>query len=78
MTLKELYEALTIKNLADHCPYVVINNKSIKCDSKVIEEYGDRIVHDITIAWEHKKLFVFLKATDKEIAEAFMDGFLKG
>ena len=78
MTLKELYEALTLKNLADHCPYVEIKGNPVKCDAKVIEEYGDRIVHDITIAWEQKRLYVFLKATNKEITEAFMDGFLKG
>ena len=79
MTLKELYDALTWNVVAGVVPYVKVpsKEKSILCTDEVLKEYGDRIVHDITIVWEKKEVVIFLKATNKEISDAFMEGLLK-
>ena len=79
MTLKELYDALTWNVVAGIVPYVKVpsKDKSELCTSKVLEEYGDRIVHDITILWEEKKVIIFLKATNKEIADVYFESWLK-
>lgn len=79
MTLKELYDALTWNVVAGVVPYVKVpsKEKSILCTDEVLKEYGDRIVHDITIVWEKKEVVIFLKATNKEISDAFMEGWLK-
>ena len=79
MTLKELYDALTWNVVTGVVPYVKVpsKEKSILCTDEVLKEYGDRIVHDITIVWEKKEVVIFLKATNKEISDAFMEGWLK-
>ena len=77
MTLKELYEALTVNGINRERPYVKIKDDFVQCDSKVIEQYGSRIVHDVNVVWEQKKIYVWLKATNQEIAEAYLDGFFK-
>ena len=79
MTLKELYDALTWNVMARVVPYVKVPSKenTILCTAGVLEEYGNRIVHDITVLWEKKEVVIFLKATNKEIAEAYLDGWAK-
>ncbi len=80
MTLKELYDALIWNAVVGTCPYVMLpgdRHETVLVDDKVLEKYGDRIVHDITIIWEQKKVVIFLKATNKEIADAYFEGFFK-
>lgn len=80
MTLKELYDALIWNAVAGTRPYVMLpgdKHETVLVDSEVLEKYGDRIVHDITILWEQKRVIIFLKATNKEIADAYFEGFFK-
>ena len=84
MTLKELYEAVTHRGLhrdilylelpeslpTEPCKYIVVN-------TEVLEKYGERDVLDIFPIFEQKKIYVGLKATNKEIMEAYLDGFFK-
>lgn len=71
MTLEDLCSKLNDR------PFLSFDGKLIECNDKVIGEYGSREVHDITIDWKNQKVYVFLKATNKEIAEAYIDGFFK-
>jgi len=76
MTLKELDAAFNFMNK----PTVEVrlgNDTWVTCSSKVLEEYGHREVSDINIVWERKIVYVWLKATNKEIAEAYFDGFFR-
>ena len=82
MTLKELYDAVTHRGshrdilyleLPERLPtdipeYVLVN-------TGILEKYGERVVLDIFPVFEQKKIYVFLKATNKEIMKAFFDGF---
>ena len=80
MTLKELYDALVWNAVTGTCPYVKLpgdKDEVVLVTSKILEEYGSRIVHDITILWEEKRIIIFLKATNKEIADAYFEGFFR-
>ena len=83
MTLQELYDAVTVRGLNKDVLYLKIPclptevNETVLIDSKVLEKYGQRVVHDVFPVFEEKKIYVWLKATNKEIAEAFFDGFFK-
>ena len=83
MTLQELYNAVTVRGLNRDILYLEPPSlpteypPAVLVDSKILKLYGDRIVHDVFPVWEQKKIYVFLKATNKEISEAFMDGRLK-
>ena len=81
MTLQELYDAITVRGLNRDILFLEVpclpteTKKVVLVDSKVLEKYGQRIVHDVFPVFEQKKIYVWLKATNKELAEAFLDGW---
>ena len=83
MTLQELHDAVTVRGLNRDILYLEIPclptevGEYVLVDSEVLEKYGHRIVHDVFPVWEQKRLYVYLKATNKEIFEAYMDGFYR-
>lgn len=82
MNLQELYDAITVRGLNRDILYLELpglstKSTTVKVDSKILEKYGERIVHDVFPVFEQKKIYVFLKATNEEIIEAYLDGFHK-
>ncbi len=48
----------------------------LDCNENVLLEFGERIVHDVRVVWEQHKKYVWLKSTNKEIADIF-DNYFK-
>ena len=78
MTLNELYEVLVVNAAVKEHPYVRKSDDTwVECNEKVLLELGDRIVHDVRVVWEQRKIYVWLKPTNKEIADKFYDNYFK-
>lgn len=84
MTLKELYEAVTHRGLHRDILYLELPerlptepSKYVVVNTEVLEKYGERDVLDIFPVFEQKKIYVSLKATNKEVADAYFDGFFR-